>query len=233
MSKERNSSKDQLTFFFDEREESKAPLEGRIVCVVGSFRQSIYTLQHFFQELGADFRPTAKPNRNVHYVLLGEGATAQTLEYLQTMAFHGFCPRVLRSQDIDDLLHGADIEKYIVPKNISKNLKLTYRHYELMRLDLTEQMNPLYTHELFVPSDTSIASEELYQLLGNKGVYANTYIDDTTDTLLLSDASLLRLREEGTDATIQYIESTYNNSKAQYFRYAILSESDVVEAFSS
>lgn len=232
MAKSKGLALDQLTFSFDEVEEDLYPLTGRVVCVLGSFNQNMSIIQDFFQKKGAEFRPGAKPNRNTHYVLMGEQPPVQYVEYMQTMAFHGFCPRVLYQSDMDALLSGEDINRYLVPKDIRKNLKLSYQHYELSRVDFSKRMNPLYTHELFVASDTHIPTEQLYLLLGSRGVYANNYIDDSTDTILLSDACIERLRRGDTDDTIQYIEKTYNNSKSQYFRYSILSESDVLAAFS-
>lgn len=223
---------DQLTFSFDEVEEERDPLTDRIVCMLGTFRQSVRTLQDFFQKQGAEFRPLAKPSRNVHYVLMGEDPPVQYVEYLHIMAFHGFCPRLLFQSDIDTLLAGGDISQYVVSKDIGKNLKLTYQHYELFQVCFSVQKNPLYTHELFVPSDTLMPTEELYLLLGSRGVYANNYLDEFTDTILLSDASIEHLRRGETDETIRYIEKMYNNSKSQFFRYSILSESDIITAFS-
>ena len=77
---------DQLTFSFDEVEEERYPLTDRIVCMLGTFRQSVRTLQDFFQKQGAEFRPLAKPSRNVHYVLMGEDPPVQYVEYLHIMA---------------------------------------------------------------------------------------------------------------------------------------------------
>lgn len=228
MAKSPASSQDQLMFSFEEP--ASDPLEGRVVCMMGSFTQGARTIQNFFQQLGAEVR-SGKPNRNTQYVLIGENPLPQNVEYLQTMAFHGFCPRVLSQTEVNALLEGADIQNYIVPKDIKKNLKLTYRHYELSRVDFTTRMNPLYTRELYVATDTQMPYEQLYQLLGNHGVYANNYIDDTTDTLLLSDASIDHLRMGSTDATIQYIEKMYNNSRSQYFRFSILSEGEAIAAF--
>ena len=111
-------------------------------------------------------------------------------------------------------------------------LLLPCQHYELFQVCFSVQKNPLYTHELFVPSDTLMPTEELYLLLGSRGVYANNYLDEFTDTILLSDASIEHLRRGETDETIRYIEKMYNNSKFQFFRYSILSESDIITAFS-
>ena len=92
----------------------------------------------------------------------------------------------------------------------------------------SEDMNPpsiMLMKELFLPSDAPTA---LYQMLGNRGIYANTYIDDTTDVVVISDSSLRHLQEDTTDDTLHYIEQQYNQSRAQTFRFSLTSEGDLL-----
>ena len=70
-----------------------------------------------------------------------------------------------------------------------------------------------------------MCSEEAYPI---RGVYANAYIDDTTDALVISDASLQRLRDGQTDDSLHYIEQCYNQSRSQAFRYVMTSEGELL-----
>ena len=65
--------------------------------------------------------------------------------------------------------------------------------------------------------------------LGNRGIYANTYIDDSTDVLVMGNDSLQKLKEGISDDTLHAIEQTYNQSHAQSFRYVLLAETELKE----
>jgi len=218
----------QMDLFSDESFTIDTPFTQRVVCLLGTFSMPQKQLLQRLRDMGADSRPGIKVSRNVHYVLVGRGAPQDQLDYLQTLAFNGYVPRVLHQQELDDILQGH-YAPYRVSKDIQKNLRLTYQHYLQFRLELKPQQNSLYTKELFVAPDTRTPSETLYQLLGDRGIYANPYIDDTTDVLVISDASLNRLKEGGTDDVIRLIEQNYNASRSQYYRYTILPESQLLE----
>ena len=217
----------QYSLFSDEDLRQDARLEGRVVCVLGTFRQSQKVLQQLFASFGADCRPAVKVSRNVHYVLIGRGAPADQMDYLRTLEFNGYRPRVLRQEDIDTIQQGH-LSEYIVPQTIFKDLRLDIRHYEMFRLNYSSAVNSLYTHELFVAADTHTPQPVLYQKLGDRGVYANSYIDDTTDVLVVSDDTLERLAKGERDATAKLIEKAYNSSKAQTYRYVMTSESELL-----
>ena len=55
-----------------------------------------------------------------------------------------------------------------------------------------------------------------------------TYIDDTTDILVISNDSLRHLQEGKTDDTLRYIEQQYNQSRAQAFRFVMTSEAELL-----
>ncbi len=218
----------QLDLFSDESFAVDTPFTQRVVCLLGTFSMPQKQLLQRLRDMGAECKAGLKVSRNVHYVLVGRGAPQDQLDYLQTLAFNGYVPRVLHQQELDDILQGH-YAPYRVSKEIRKNLRLTYQHYLHYRIELKPHQNLLYTKELYVAPDTRMPSEELYQLMGDRGIYANPYIDDTTDMLVISDASLTRLQEGGTDDVIRLIEQTYNASRSQYYRYTILPESQLLE----
>lgn len=195
--------------------------------MLGSFGLPAREIMKRLTQLGADCRPAIKVSRNVHYVLVGRGASADQLEHLEALAFHGYRPRVLGETELAHLLAG-NVRDYLVPMQIEKQLRLTWQHYVQNRMQLTAGTNSLYTKELFVPADVAARHNMLLIRLGERGVYANAYIDDTTDAVVVGAESLRQLREGENDAAMQLIEHTYNQSHAQTFRYVMLSEEELV-----
>lgn len=200
-----------------------SPLAGRVVCMLGSFTQSNATMQSRLRRQGADYKPSTRVSRNVHYVLVGERAPQDQLDYLRTLAFNGYHPRVLYQQDWDAIQQGV-WEPYRTPLQIEKHLHLTMQHYLSRQVNYTARTNSLYMHELYVAPGTETPQDALYQMLGNRGIYANPYIDDSTDVLVIPEQTLEHLRANEPDPVLQTIESTYNASRAQQYRYVMTTE---------
>lgn len=215
----------QYELFSDADFQQETPFTGRSVCLLGSFHVASKTLQKKLQTLGADVKSGL--SRNLHYVVLGKDVPADALEHLQQLAYHGYQPKTLSESDLDDILQGH-YSPYIVPEQTSKDLHLTLRHYLSSQLHYEDSGNPLYMEELYLAPDTQTPQQDLYQMLGNFGIYANAYIDDTTDILVLSDKSVQHLREGQSDDTLHYIEQQYNQSRAQTFRFRMTSESELL-----
>lgn len=213
----------QYELFNDADFQQETPFAGRSICLLGSFRQSTKALQQKLQTLGAEVKQGL--SRNLHYVVLGKDVPAGSLEQLGQLAFNGYNPKVLNETDLESILQGH-YSSYIVPEQITKSLHLTLQHYLSAKLQLESSENLLYMKELYLASDVPT---DLYQKLGNRGIYANTYIDDTTDVLVISNASLQHLKEGKTDETLQYIENWYNQSRAQAFRFVMTSEGELLD----
>lgn len=208
----------QYELFSDADFQQETPFTGRSVCLLGSVPKS---LQQRLVALGTEIKQSL--SRNVHYVVLGKNPSADSLAYLKQLNYNGYNPKVLSEADLDGILQGH-YGSYFVPEQISKNLQLTLQHYLNSRLSYEGSMNPLYMMELFLAPDIPV---DLYQMLGNRGIYANTYIDDTTDVIVISDSSLQHLKEGTSDKTLRYIEQQYNQSRAQAFRYVLTSEGEL------
>lgn len=209
----------------------ETPFSGRVVCSAGTFRLSPRALAQRLLQMGADYKPSARPSRNVHFVLLGQNPPADVLDALRQLRFHGYSPRVLNPDELDDILAGH-YAGYHVPQQIQKDLRLTPDHFQQLRLSYEGSLNPLYTREVYVDPLTRTPQPRLYQMMGNRGIYANPYIDDTTDCLLLAPDTLDSLRQGRPNPTISYIQQTYNQSRAQYFRFAMTSEEDLLRFLS-
>ena len=215
----------QYELFSDADLQQETPFTGRSVCLLGSFHIASKVLQKKLQALGADIKTGL--TRNLHYVVLGRDVPAEALEHLQQLAFHGYQPKTLSESDLDDILQGH-YSPYVVPEKTGKDLHLTLRHYLTAQLHYEDRENPLYMKELYLAPDTQVPQQDLYQMLGNLGIYANAYIDETTDIIVLSDRSLQHLREGQSDDTLRYIEQQYNQSRAQTFRFRMTSEGELL-----
>lgn len=210
----------QYELFSDADFQQETPFTGRSVCLLGSMPKSS---RQRILALGAEIKQSL--SRNVHYVVLGKDASASSLEQLGQLVYNGFSPKVLSEADLENILQGH-YSPYVVPEQISKDLHLTLQHYLNSRLQYEDKGNPLYMKELFLASDMPV---DLYQMLGNRGIYANAYIDDTTDVIVISDKSLQHLKDGVSDDTLRYIEQQYNQSRAQAFRYVMTSEGELIE----
>ena len=209
----------QYELFSEADLQQETPFSGRSVCLLGSVPKS---LRQKILALGADIKQGL--SRNLHYVVLGKDVPASSLEQLSQLAFNGYNPKALSENDLESILQGH-YSSYVVPEQISKSLHLTLQHYLSSKLQLEKGENSLYMKELYLAPDVPT---ELYQMLGNRGIYANAYIDDTTDVLVISNASLQHLQEGKTDETLQYIEEQYNQSRAQAFRFVMISEGELL-----
>ena len=215
----------QYELFSDSDFQQETPFTRRYVCLLGSFHTATKALQKKLQALGADVKPGL--SRNLHYVVLGRNVPAESLEHLQQLAYHGYQPKELSESNLDDILQGH-YNPYFVPEQTSKDLHLTLRHYLSAQVQYDSGDNPLYMEELYLAPDTEIPQGEFYQMLGNLGIYANAYIDDTTDIIVLSDRSVQHLREGKSNDTLRYIEQQYNKSRAQTFRFRMTSEGELL-----
>lgn len=209
----------QYELFSDADFQHDSPFRERAVYLAGSVPKS---LRQSLIDAGADIRPTL--SRNVHYVVWGENVSAETQDSLQRLVYNGYNPKVLSPQDVSHILQGHT-DQSVVPLQISKDLHLTFTHYLDARFRYDGSINPLYMKELYLAPDLPT---ELYQMLGNRGIYANAYIDDTTDVLVLSNDTLNHLREGSSDDTLRYIEQQYNASRSPAFRYVMTSEGELL-----
>lgn len=218
----------QYELFSDEELRTDSPFKDRVVCTLGSFSLSSKALQKKLLELGADYKPSTRVSRNVHFVLCGEDAPQDQIRYIEALNFNGYMPKVLHQHDLDEILQGH-YAAYYVPEEITKNLRLTYAHYLRFRVDYSAGLNPLYTREIYVSPDTKTEQARLFQMLGNRGIYANPYVDDNTDVLLISNETLSVLQRGETNEVLRMIEQTYNASRSQAYRFVMTTEEELLQ----
>lgn len=215
----------QLSLFDDQEVQPQCPFTNRSVCVLGQFSQG-RALVPRLQRLGADVRLTV--TRQLHYVLVGENAPSAELEKLEQMNLNGWVPRQIGQAQLDEILNGFG-SSYHVEAEICKHLTLSAAHWHQFRVDFSSDANPLYTCELYVPVDDFVKQHNLYQELGNRGIYANPSLDETIDCLFLSDDAVKHMLSGTTCDELKTIERLYNESRSQMFRWRLTCVSDILD----
>jgi len=216
----------QYGFFTDEDFRQTTPFTDRVVCVVGNLGSNASSVRKRILDFGA-IEVRTSVSRGVHYVIMGNHVPDSHLSALDELNFNGYYPKVLHKAELDDIFAGH-YAAYNTPSEVTKSLVLGIQHYNTLKAGLTPGVNSLYTEELFVPSSLQLSQPQLLQQLGDLGVYANSYIDDTTNILLLPDESISHLKEGTTDDVILYIQDSYNAMRAQNFAFQMIAESDIL-----
>ena len=217
----------QYGFFTDEDFQQTTPFTDRVVCVIGNLGTNTNAVKKRIFDFGASEVRTSV-SRGVHYVIMGDDVPDSQLSALSDFNFHGYYPMVLHKAELNDIFSGHYTDYFTSP-DIKKSLRLSIQHYNALKFELTPGVNSLYTKEMYVPDIIQISHTEICQQLGNMGIYANSYMDDTTNLLLLPDSSISHLKEETSDDVILYIQDTYNSMRAQNFIFQLVSESDLLE----
>ncbi|MBR3432860.1 MAG: BRCT domain-containing protein [Bacteroidaceae bacterium] len=216
----------QYGLFTDEDFRQTTPFTDRVVCVLGNLGASPASVRKRILDFGASEVRTSV-SRGAHYIVMGNDVPDSQLSVLAELNFNGYYPKVLHRAELDDIFAGH-YAAYQVPAETLKSLNLSIQHYNRLKVQLTPGVNTLYTKEMYVPFHTQTDPSALYQQLGNMGIYANSYIDDTTGLLLLPDSTLSHLREGTADETVLYIQNTYNSMRAQNFTFQLIAESDIL-----
>lgn len=215
----------QYGFFTDEDFQQTTPFTDRVVCVIGYLGANANAVRKRILDFGATEVRTSV-SRGVHYVIMGDDVPDSQLSALSDLNFHGYYPMVLHKAELNDIFSGH-YTNYTTSPEIVKSLRLGIQHYNELKVELEPAFNSLYTKEVFVPAVTQMSQPMLCQQLGNMGIYANSYMDDATNLILLPDASLSRLKEGKTDDIILYIQDSYNTMRTQNFIFQLVSESEM------
>lgn len=216
----------QYGFFTDEDFQQTTPFTDRVVCVIGNLGTNANAVRKRILDFGATEVRTSV-SRGVHYVVMGDDVPDSQLSALSDLNFHGYYPMVLHKAELNDIFSGHYAE-YTASAEIVKSLMLGIRHYNELKVELKPGCNSLYTEEVYVPAVIQKSQPMLCQQLGNLGIYANSYMDDATNLILLPDTSISRLKEGETDDVILYIQDSYNSMRAQNFIFQLVSESEMI-----
>ncbi|MCR5315864.1 MAG: hypothetical protein K6E52_08230 [Bacteroidaceae bacterium] len=211
------------------------PLYERIVYIFGKWKYTSQ-LKKELKNVGAEVASSL--TKYVTYILLGEDPSTDELEEIQKLRFNGFNACILRSYDVQALLHQSDFfnreekmdwQRYIMPIILTKKLDFSFEHYMHFHVSFKGLENIIAQKELFFGKGFKSNPEHFYQITGNLGAFGNWVLSKEVDICVLSNSTLEKLKEGVKDETIKYIEKTYNEGDSDQFLYTFMSEQDVLD----
>lgn len=217
---------------FSSMEDNINPFHNRRVVIGGEFSLSTKALRSRLRAMGADIENNV--TKNTHYVVLGASVPETLKENLYNVKVRrGYDVMELSENDLTAILNGR-FEGYYTDKEVRKNLMLTYSHYSEAYIKPMEGENPVLEENIYIPSNVEVRRDVLCQIIGNIGAYANDEItngsdaDKTKPIVMLTDATLERLKNGEKDDVIAYIERIYNESNSDGLPYQFISMSELL-----
>lgn len=225
---------EQLTLFddFEIPKTLPCPFKGRRVCVTGTFAQGRQALRSMLLRMGATEVKYDKLQRNTHFLLVGDNPNAEAINYWQLYVHDGYNIKRLSAEDLMEI-QGGHYTNYQMPEELTKELLLTREHlfWQAPEIDgLKNQRLPspvslhgnasIYGREIYVHTSILQAMPALGQLLGCLGAYANTEMDEMTDSILIPGSM--------PKAICHSIEEYYNASKATLFNIPFIILEDLI-----
>lgn len=243
----------QLNFF--DHMEIENPLKDRYVCLAGEFRVPDKKLKDLLLSIGAKPKRMEKedenkitfkydPTKYIDVYVIGDNPKEDAIKRIELNKHDGFCPFIINEEKLYDFIDGRFSEKDII-LIVKKQLILDINYYNWtppiikgksfvsrvespLVYDENGYENPISQKEIYVPRDTDIHRDLLYQIIGNLGGYANKEYYDDTNLVMLSQDTLNNLKIGKKDDVIKNIENTYNNSDAILFNVQFTSEPDFI-----
>ena len=86
-----------------------------------------------------------------------------------------------------------------------------------MVYDLESVISPVYGLEIFVPEYLGFPTGVMRQLIGNFGGYANAQLYDNTSLIMVSDETVINMKNRVKDEVISYMEKEYEHSSSKSF----------------
>ena len=232
------------------------PLKGRYVCLAGEFRVPDKNLKDLLLSIGAKPKRKEKedeknitfkydPTKYIDVFVVGNNPKEDAIKRVELNKHDGFCPVVINEEKLYDYLDGKFSEKESIPI-VKKQLILDINYYNWtppiikgksfvsrvaspLVYNENGNENPMSQKEIYVPKETGIQTDYLYQIIGNLGGYANNEYYDDTNLVMLSLDTLNNLKHGNKDDVIKNIENTYNNSDAILFNVQFTSEPDFIK----
>lgn len=230
----------EVSLFFQEEQPNDSvnnPFAGRKVVIEGTFHTlKRETIKIRIQRLGGEVL-SGDVTKNVQYIVLGKNAAAEKVEKLNKLNFNGYYPKILREEDCCNIFEGQ-YEGYFMPKELSKDLRLTTEHYKKNHVQygniLTEPSgrqyipNPLYGKNLYLGQGIRGDKLVLSQMLGMLGIYSGLGLSDSTQIIVLSHEAFRALEDGDTHPELSLIQETYNRGLAQWYSYLLTTEQDLL-----
>lgn len=201
------------------------PFYNRAIVITGLFTQERSDFAKTLKSMGADINTTI--TKNTHFVLIGNEPGPKKIEKLDKLIHDGYNIRKLYQTDIDAILSG-EWDTYHTEKEAIKELDFTISHFDKNHLAFDNDSNVIYGKELYYGKGFSGNFDLFNQITGNLGASGDGEITSDTNICVLSDVTIEKLKKGYKDETIQYIQDTYNNTKAKVFNFQFMTETDIL-----
>lgn len=203
------------------------PLRDRCFVILGKFGFDRSEIKNALQMMGGEEKNQV--SKNSHFVLLGTDAPEDQLANLSKLRKNGYQLRVIQDdEELEELLYVGG-QKFMVAKEIRKQLDFTWHHYEEHIVDLSGVQNAIAGKELYFGASLAGKEDYFYQMCGNLGSFGNWDLNPAVQICVLSDATLALLKQGQKDETIRAIETYYNNTPAITFEFRFISETAILD----
>lgn len=205
----------------------ESPLRDRCFVIVGKFGYDRAEIKKALIMMGGEEKNQV--SKNSHFVLLGAEAPEDQLANLRKLRKNGFMLRIIQGdEELEELLYVGG-QKFMVSKEIRKELDFTWHHYNEHTVDLSGTQNTIAGKELYFGADLAGKGDYFYQMCGNLGSFGNWDLNPAVQICVLSDATLAQLKQGKKDETIRDIETYYNNTPAITFEFRFISEAAILD----
>ena len=234
------------------------PLKGKRVCLTGEFRLSQKELKAKLESVGVKAIDKVSDTRNyqetdaippvkekTHFFIVGSNPNTESLKRHALNVHDGYHAKQIDEETLYNYINGNFTEEDLISDVIEKHISIDYGYYQWeapningktfasrvsspLIFDFEGLTNPLSQKEIFVPEIPKIDTGVIRQLIGNFGGYANKEYYDDTNIIMLSDATLEKLKQGIKDEVIIKIEDKYNKSTSKIFNVQFTCESDFI-----
>ena len=234
------------------------PLKGKRVCLTGEFRLPYKELKAKLESVGVKTIDKVSDTRNyqetdaippvkekTHFFIVGSNPNTESLKRHALNVHDGYHAKQIDEETLYNYINGNFTEEDLISDVIEKHISIDYGYYQWeapningktfasrvsspLIFDFEGLTNPLSQKEIFVPEIPKIDTGVIRQLIGNFGGYANKEYYDDTNIIMLSDATLEKLKQGIKDEVIIKIEDKYNKSTSKIFNVQFTCESDFI-----
>lgn len=235
------------------------PLKGKRICLTGEFRMPPKKLNDKLKAVGVDTIDRVSDTRvykegdtippvkeTTSFFIVGNNPNEDSMKRYALNEHDGYHAKMITEDKLYDYLCGRFTEDDYVPDIVEKRLDIDISYYNWsaptingktfvsrvsspLKYDKNGIENPISQKEIYVPNISGKNMEAFFQMIGNLGGYANKEYYDDTNIILLSDETLMKLKQGIKDEVILDIEERYNKSNTKIFNIQFTSEADLID----
>ena len=210
--------------------DKSSPFYDRKVVITGDFSER-KEMGRKLKLMGADIDHNI--TRKTHFVIIGNNPTQRKMDALAKLKFDGYSISTLSEDDLNRIFADNLNDDDFVNKETIKDLKITINHIlgteNSFKIDLN-RINMFSGKEIYVSQ--SIKSRSIVNhLIGFLGAFTNSILEKDIDIVLLSDRSMVNIKNEIPDDDVELIERIYNGNKSINFKFCFLMENDFIRYY--